>query len=70
MFSVLYNFFGFKNSGLTLAIWALVGTGRSGVMIGLIWSLNSHTLPSCDQKTKYFNDKKSNDYFNVSVGLI
>ena len=24
-------------------------------------------VPSCDQKTQKLNDKKSNDYFNVSV---
>ena len=32
--SVLCKIFGFKNSGLTLAIWPLVGIGRSGAMIG------------------------------------
>ena len=33
-FPALYNKFGFKNSGLTLAFRFLVGIGRSGVMIG------------------------------------
>ena len=32
--SVLYEDFGFKNSGLTLEFRFLVGIGRSGVMIG------------------------------------
>ena len=33
-FSVLYENFGFKNSGLTLEFRSLVDIGRSGVIIG------------------------------------